>query len=208
MNPDSNVVSFRKRGWKGGITATERSEFLAFLQKGESVQSAATLVGRDRQRFYELRERDKDFAEQWSRAEHPLIVCRSKKEPNRLADMLGAAGEQKTRGVYFITGGKWRRDGVPIKIGWGDAKARLAGLQIGNPSELRVVLFLPGTPRAFESSLHEMFAIDHIRGEWFSSSPKLRATIEDLETRHRSGGVSAGVTTPPSPEVLQREEAA
>jgi len=51
-----------------GITPKMRETFLAALAAGWSVEHAAQRAGRSRRRFYELRERDEQFAEEWDAA--------------------------------------------------------------------------------------------------------------------------------------------
>jgi hypothetical protein len=50
------------------VTATEHSRFLEALAAGWSVTHAAEPTGHSRQRFYELRDADEDFAAAWSEA--------------------------------------------------------------------------------------------------------------------------------------------
>jgi hypothetical protein len=57
-----------KRRPRGPLTARERRVFLEQLAVGWSVTHAAAQAGRDRQRFYELRESNEDFAEAWLHA--------------------------------------------------------------------------------------------------------------------------------------------
>lgn len=71
--------------------------------------------------------------------------------------------------VYFIQSGT---DG-PIKIGKAnDPEARLAELQVGSPSALRLIGSIPGGI-AEERALHARFSADRVRGEWFSPSAPL-----------------------------------
>ena len=53
---------------KHSITAEERECFLARLAHGWSVTHAAQEAGHARQRFYELRDEEKAFADQWAHA--------------------------------------------------------------------------------------------------------------------------------------------
>lgn len=79
--------------------------------------------------------------------------------------------------VYFIQA----VNGGPIKIGrtFTSVDSRLAGLQTGNPAELRVVGMIQG---ASESELHAKFAKERLRGEWFTASKRLR----DFVAKHAS----------------------
>jgi hypothetical protein len=78
--------------------------------------------------------------------------------------------------TYFIS------DGEHVKIGVAsDAERRLRSLQIGCPRRLELLLVLPGN---HELGLHERFAADHARGEWFVLSAAVRAFIEKPELNH------------------------
>ena len=86
-------------------------------------------------------------------------------------------------GVYFVQAG-WNG---PIKIGFSDdVDKRIAGLQTGNPEELRLLLVVPGT-MGTEAAMHEQFAAARIRptSEWFNATKELLSfvgqTIEDDE---------------------------
>ncbi len=66
--------------------------------------------------------------------------------------------------VYLIGCGRH------VKIGTtnGDARARLAFLQIGNPKELKLLkVFRSEHPTYAEDRLHAMYAKHYTRGEWF-----------------------------------------
>lgn len=82
--------------------------------------------------------------------------------------------------IYFLQEGGWRGDGN-VKIGYAksldrvDERARL--LQTGNSSELEMLLAIPGS-RLDEKDYHRLFAADHVRGEWFRMSPRIRRYIE------------------------------
>jgi hypothetical protein len=52
----------------GPITANHRTVFLQLLGEGAVVREAAEATGHSRQRFYELRKTDPEFAEQWDAA--------------------------------------------------------------------------------------------------------------------------------------------
>lgn len=58
------MTEARKRP-RGPISRPQREAFLAALSEGLSVHHAAGTVGRERRRFYNLRERDEAFAELW-----------------------------------------------------------------------------------------------------------------------------------------------
>jgi hypothetical protein len=60
------------------------------------------------------------------------------------------------------------------KIGFAsDLKSRLVSLKIGNPTRLRVVIFIPCTIKIAEKlevQLHKTFSNKHLQGEWFKLS--------------------------------------
>jgi hypothetical protein len=57
-----------RRRQQGSVSHHERLQFLTALGRGSSVENAARLSGRSRARFYELRQRDHGFADDWARA--------------------------------------------------------------------------------------------------------------------------------------------
>jgi hypothetical protein len=69
-----------------------------------------------------------------------------------------------------------------VKIGWSRKVAtRIAGLQTGNASPIRLLGTIPGS-RAAEKRLHERFAHLRLHGEWFRAEPELM-TFVALEVR-------------------------
>lgn len=71
--------------------------------------------------------------------------------------------------VYFIG----RKSDGALKIGLsGDPTTRLRDLQVGSPEELEFVVAVTGD-LAVELMLHQAFAPDRIRGEWFRRSKVL-----------------------------------
>lgn len=85
---------------------------------------------------------------------------------------------EKTGVVYFIE----TKDREFVKIGYSTQAYRrlwqLGTLRPGNYA-LRLIGWLPGTLET-ERWLHEKFAADRDRGEWFRSSPPLRQFIETM----------------------------
>lgn len=79
-----------------------------------------------------------------------------------------------SRSVYFI-----RADGPGlIKIGVaGSVQHRLSTLQTASPVPLTLIAVIPGVGQPVESELHERFAEDRVRGEWFEPSAKLLSYI-------------------------------
>jgi hypothetical protein len=77
--------------------------------------------------------------------------------------------------VYFI-----QADDGPIKIGRAyNIKYRMSSLLSGSWHELRLVGWVKG-PRKLEAELHQRFAADRIRREWFQPSDELLAFIKGL----------------------------
>ncbi len=75
--------------------------------------------------------------------------------------------------VYFITAHKSRK----VKIGYArNLKSRMATLQTGNHSPLKVLHTLPGGA-GLEAQLHGRFSDDRIQGEWFRLSDRIREFI-------------------------------
>jgi len=80
--------------------------------------------------------------------------------------------------VYFIHATESDR----IKIGKSvDPKKRLSGLQTSSSETLRLLLSLPAKDMAYEErQMHELFASERIRGEWFYASKGLLGFIDRL----------------------------
>lgn len=77
--------------------------------------------------------------------------------------------------VYFIGS-----ESGHIKIGLAFKPAlRLKELQCASPFELKLLAERPGS-RAVELYLHEFYAVERVRGEWFNGSERLLAYIEKL----------------------------
>ena len=84
--------------------------------------------------------------------------------------------------IYFIRCGKKG----PIKIGYAkDVEKRMADLQIGNPYQLFLIAAVPVKSMAHgkqvEKWLHQRFKTQHIRGEWFRPTIKLKPIFRALE---------------------------
>lgn len=102
--------------------------------------------------------------------------------------------------VYAVSVLPQRR---PIKLGFGRApKARFTNLQIGNHRELELSLIcLPVGHSAdhLERILHNAFAANHIRGEWYD------VTVADvMRVLAEHGEINFGPTEP----VMSSEEMA
>lgn len=71
-----------------------------------------------------------------------------------------------------IDGAPWR---YAVKVGRArDPKTRLAGLQIGNPAPLNLLIQIPFVDRLaaadFETRFHAAYDHERIAGEWFAMS--------------------------------------
>jgi hypothetical protein len=79
--------------------------------------------------------------------------------------------------VYLVQGDP----GTPIKVGLATsgARARIAGLQTGNPQELRLLHILAGN-RTLEWNLHTRLKEHRVRGEWFDIPADELVFIEQL----------------------------
>jgi hypothetical protein len=81
--------------------------------------------------------------------------------------------------VYFIA--EWPPPGF-IKIGTAQcAASRLSNLQTASPRELRLFATVPGG-RDVEAEMHERFAAERVRGEWFEPSERLLAFIKEIQS--------------------------
>jgi hypothetical protein len=77
--------------------------------------------------------------------------------------------------IYFIQVG----DAGPIKIGTSaNPVGRLRNAQVNNHEQLRL-LAVHRTHPHFERDLHQDFATDRIRGEWYRPVPGLIRAIEE-----------------------------
>lgn len=93
------------------------------------------------------------------------------------AGVLGASGKREAAEgvVYFVRA----RSGRHVKIGWStDLPSRLSALQTAHAVPVKVLATVPGV-RALESTLHERFRADRVRGEWFNLSDQIRAFIRE-----------------------------
>lgn len=102
--------------------------------------------------------------------------------PQRLASLVAELRDRRREDypatVYFVRQGS----AGPIKIGISeDAEKRVKELQVGNHEILNILATAPGN-QITESFLHAVFAQDWIRGEWFSSSPKLLQFVKDVSS--------------------------
>lgn len=76
--------------------------------------------------------------------------------------------------VYLIGA----RQGGPVKIGFsGSPTGRLTALQTGSPFELVVLAQFSGGETE-EKQLHELFAAERLRGEWFKRSARVRKFMD------------------------------
>lgn len=79
--------------------------------------------------------------------------------------------------IYFIQSANG-----PIKIGFTDNLVeRIDSLQVGNPSELRLLALVEGDKKT-EAILHELFVASHIRGEWYRNTQDIVRFMKFLST--------------------------
>lgn len=89
--------------------------------------------------------------------------------------------------IYFVS------DGEFVKIGFCQGTRvdlegrRLRVLQIGNARQLKLLAIMPGD-HAMELKLHERFAEERVRGEWFKHHQRLDDFIEVVRKRYRQDG--------------------
>lgn len=83
--------------------------------------------------------------------------------------------------IYFIGASEQAEAPRWIKVGFtaGDPRARLRAMQTGCPLELVLIASIPGPMKA-ETEMHEVFADERVRGEWFRASEFVLNTIENL----------------------------
>lgn len=97
--------------------------------------------------------------------------------PRELGPLPFAAEDvQAVDWIYFLQ----VKGGGPIKIGTAThVPSRVAGIQCGHWQEL-VILGVTRGDSKYERLLHNHFARDWIRGEWFRDSAELRNAIDAL----------------------------
>jgi hypothetical protein len=82
--------------------------------------------------------------------------------------------QRESQGLVYIAGAGPNT----VKIGFTtNMRVRLKGLATGSPAEIEVLAVFPGTT-ADERELHQRFAKDHLRGEWFRLSAEIAEFIE------------------------------
>lgn len=78
--------------------------------------------------------------------------------------------------IYFVA-----TQGM-VKIGFSSMILdRVSKLSAQSPSRIRFLAALPGG-RNIEKALHEMFADDRVKGEWFKHSPAIREVVKALQS--------------------------
>lgn len=108
------------------------------------------------------------------------VVCSTCGQRTKQKNGLALAHPSKTAydptgtgfAVYFIADGTGH-----VKIGISnDVPARMAQLQTGNPTRLRLLAVCPGG-EPLERQLHQQFAHVRAEGEWFQLTSELQALI-------------------------------
>lgn len=83
-----------------------------------------------------------------------------------------------TTKVYFI-----QASSGEVKIGYARwPERRLGELQMGHPGQMWLLCAVPGG-RDLERKLHQEFASDHVRGEWFKYTKRMQDRIKQLIER-------------------------
>lgn len=106
---------------------------------------------------------------------------RQKEHRLRRRDMVraGLDPSQRETAIYFVQS----EHGGEIKIGRADDVAkRLVGLQTSRPDKLVLLAAATGTVQQ-ERALHERFAAQRAKGEWFWPSTELMTLIADVAVR-------------------------
>lgn len=80
--------------------------------------------------------------------------------------------------IYFIR----NTTSGSIKIGCGHPGKRRSSLQTGNEALLEILAVMPGEQRE-EQTLHDRFANDCVRGEWFHPTEPLMEVIRSLSNQ-------------------------
>jgi hypothetical protein len=115
-------------------------------------------------------------ADKWGlRPERANALIRSVEysQAARAVEQVPAA--EKKSWVYFM------QSGDLIKIGVArDVQKRIASLQCGNPEPITLLAAVAGDHKT-ERHLHQRFATDRVRGEWFAYSPAIKAYVEGLK---------------------------
>ena len=88
--------------------------------------------------------------------------------------------------IYFIQIENGEKSDAPIKIGFSDnLKTRLMDIQIALPYKINLLAVAKGD-KQLEHLLHQEFAQDRIRGEWFRPTERLWALIEDIREKQHA----------------------
>lgn len=94
--------------------------------------------------------------------------------------VLQAIPRKATYAIRSVAGG-------PIKLGRAtNVESRLASIQIGHPERLELVVAVRERD-VTESQMHQAFAAERIRGEWFSPSPRLLSLLREVSAYRGPG---------------------
>jgi hypothetical protein len=104
-----------RRRQQGPVAQHERMQFLTALGRGSSVENAARMAGRSRQRFYELRQRDENFRAEWERAEHgaPLMFVKRPGE-DEIKEALAPASDLHGKVAALMQTGRYSKEQEPL----------------------------------------------------------------------------------------------
>lgn len=109
-----------------------------------------------------------------------VIRARSKEPKRRISRRLGKEEYERLCRIYFIEAPAL---GL-IKIGYTlRVPERFTAMLTMSPVPLSLLADMAGGPQQ-EAQLHDRFERDRAHGEWFHSSPELRAIIAAAETQY------------------------
>lgn len=83
-----------------------------------------------------------------------------------------------TTNVYFIGCGDHVKIGIANSV-----EKRLKTLATGHHQELTLLAVIKDAPGEMEIELHQRFADDRVRGEWFKLSPDIQAFIDEVKAK-------------------------
>lgn len=137
---------------------TARAQLAAEAARARDEATARAMIAEVARLVVEAADRGEGWAEELTRIAH------SERPPIDLSHIHGGC-RRGVGAVYCIA------DGDVVKIGWTgrSLRARLGGLQVGNPRPLRLLGGFAG-PQRLEALIHAALAPRHVRGEWYDVS--------------------------------------
>lgn len=84
--------------------------------------------------------------------------------------------DQRQGSVYFLA-----CDNKYLKIGFaGNVSERVKELQTGCPFELKLIGVLTDVPEECERWFHAVLREEHVRGEWFNLTTRVRLLVHEI----------------------------